>query len=108
MNSKVSRRQLAGALGMGALALTGPPFPSLALQDKGAPKAPSPELLAGLKNVKDFGARGDGRTDDTAAIQAAVNCTTAPCSAANRGTIYFPPGTYAISAPIVFETAQCN
>jgi hypothetical protein len=44
-------------------------------------------------NVKDpqFGAVGDGVTDDTAAIQAAVN-------AAKR--VYFPPGIYLISSPI--------
>jgi len=36
-------------------------------------------------NVKDFGAVGDGVTDDTAAIQAALNV---------GGTIYFPSGTY--------------
>lgn len=39
-------------------------------------------------SVKDFGAVGDGVTDDTAAIQAAVD---------NGGTIYFPNGTYEIT-----------
>jgi hypothetical protein len=39
-------------------------------------------------NVKDFGATGNGTTDDTAAIQAAI--TTAPAGAA----IYFPKGSY--------------
>jgi hypothetical protein len=39
-------------------------------------------------SVKDFGAVGNGVTDDTAAIQAAVN-------AAKK--IYFPPGTYLIN-----------
>jgi len=38
-------------------------------------------------DVKGFGATGDGSTDDTAAIQAAIT--------ANAGkAIYFPPGTY--------------
>lgn len=44
-------------------------------------------------SVKDFGAVGDYVADDTAAIQAAINST-------NGNTIYFPPGTYKISAPI--------
>lgn len=52
---------------------------------------------AEVKNVKDFGATGDGVTDDTAAIQAAVDWQT---STGNRGDIYFPPGRYVISAAI--------
>jgi len=43
-------------------------------------------LLPGLYNVKDFGALGDGETDDTAAIQAAVNA-----AAAAKAGIFFPP-----------------
>ena len=39
-------------------------------------------------NVKDFGATGNGTTDDTAAIQAAI--TAAPAGSA----IYFPKGSY--------------
>lgn len=43
-------------------------------------------------SVKAYGAKGDGVTDDTAAIQAAID--------ANRGVILVPTGTYIISAPI--------
>lgn len=42
-------------------------------------------------NVKDFGAKGDGSTDDTAAVQAAVDA-----SSGNGGVIWFPPGDYMI------------
>jgi hypothetical protein len=41
-------------------------------------------------SVKDFGAVGDGITDDTAAIQAAINAVIA----AGGGDLYFPEGKY--------------
>jgi hypothetical protein len=43
-------------------------------------------------NVKDFGAVGDGVTDDTAAIQAALN---------KEGKVYVPLGTYRITSQLV-------
>ena len=42
-------------------------------------------------SVKDFGAVGDGVTDDTAAIQAAIDSMT------SGGTLLFPPATYLVS-----------
>ena len=53
--------------------------------------------LQDLVSVKDFGAKGDGTTDDTSAIQAAINlaCT-------YGGDVYLPAGTYKISAALVF------
>ncbi len=47
---------------------------------------------AGVLNVKDFGAKGDGVTDDTAAIQAALNAFPN-----GRRIIYLPNGTYLVS-----------
>ena len=56
-------------------------------------------------NVQDFGAKGDGVTDDTVAIQAAVNAVPAyplPENTTKGGwTVYFPPGRYLISQTIV-------
>lgn len=48
-------------------------------------------------NLKDFGAVGDGITDDTAAIQAALNASTGK-------TLYFPAGTYRCSDQLVGQT----
>ena len=48
-------------------------------------------------SVKDFGAVGDGTTDDTAAIQAAYNAVNT--STGSKG-VFFPSGTYLISSTI--------
>ncbi len=53
-------------------------------------------------SVKDFGAMGDGLTDDTAAIQSGLNAACFGTSA----TLYFPAGTYNISAPLVTGCAM--
>ncbi len=45
-------------------------------------------------NVKDFGAKGDGKTDDTLAIQAAIDSLCE--NEIGGGTVYFPPGQYLI------------
>jgi hypothetical protein len=47
-----------------------------------------------LVSVKSYGATGDGVTDDTAAIQAAID--------ANK-SVFFPAGTYKISTPIILS-----
>lgn len=45
-----------------------------------------------------FGATGDGTTDDTAAIQAAINY-----AQANGCSLYIPPGIYLISATLTID-----
>jgi Pectate lyase superfamily protein len=52
---------------------------------------------AGVLNVKEFGAKGDGRTDDTAAIQAVLNA-----NPNGQRIIYLPNGTYLISKTITW------
>ena len=59
--------------------------------------------LRDVVSVKDFGAVGDGITDDTAAIQAAINFCTNLSN--RRQTLYFPANNaaafYKITAPLV-------
>ncbi|KAL6804784.1 glycoside hydrolase family 55 protein [Trichoderma sp. SZMC 28013] len=57
------------------------------------------------RNVQSFGAKGDGVTDDTAAINAALssgNRCGAGCDSQTTtpAIVYFPPGTYVVSSPI--------
>ncbi|KAF2016582.1 glycoside hydrolase family 55 protein [Aaosphaeria arxii CBS 175.79] len=60
-----------------------------------------------FRNVKDFGAVGDGQTDDTAAIQRAISeggrCAPGVCesSTTTPAVVYFPAGTYLISSSII-------
>ncbi|KAL8675620.1 MAG: hypothetical protein Q9168_000132 [Polycauliona sp. 1 TL-2023] len=59
-----------------------------------------------FRNVKDFGAKGDGNTDDTEAINEAIS-TGNRCgkgcdsSTVTPALVYFPPGTYVVSKPVV-------
>ena len=46
-----------------------------------------------FKSVTDFGARGDGVTDDTQAIQAAINYNVGAINAKAPAVVYFPPGS---------------
>lgn len=71
-----------------------------------APYNPNKDAYKIFRNVKDYGAKGDGSTDDTEAINKAVadgdrcgegcdSSTTTPA------IVYFPAGTYAVSKPII-------
>ena len=56
-------------------------------------------------NVRDFGALGNGITDDTAAINRALQqiylAGTSETEPRARRTVYFPGGTYLISTPVL-------
>jgi hypothetical protein len=63
-------------------------------------------VLGGVKNVKGYGAVGDGVVDDSAAIQAAVDDAASPYSSANRGIVFFPPGTYNVGSTAITYTGN--
>ena len=52
-------------------------------------------------NVKDFGAVGDDSTDDTTAIQNAINSLVGG-AVGKGGIVYLPPGIYRISSALTF------
>ncbi len=53
---------------------------------------------SGALNVRWFGAKGDGSTDDQPALQKAIDS-----SPTNAGAVYLPRGRYRINAPLVIE-----
>lgn len=56
-------------------------------------------------NVKDYGAVGDGTTNDTTAIQTAINAV----KVAGFGTVYFPDGTFVITGSLTIPSnPQCD
>ncbi|RJE25477.1 hypothetical protein PHISCL_02160 [Aspergillus sclerotialis] len=59
-----------------------------------------------FRNVKDYGAKGDGSTDDTDAINKAIsdgNRCGKGCdsSTTTPALVYIPPGTYVVSKPVI-------
>lgn len=52
--------------------------------------------FGGFVNVMDYGAAGDGTTDDTSILQSAINSLT-------TGVVYFPPGNYLMDSVTLKE-----
>jgi hypothetical protein len=63
----------------------------------GAVSQTAQDKLRETVSVKDFGAVGDGATDDTTAIQATINAVNALTM---NGAVYIPSGTYKISTSL--------
>lgn len=66
------------------------PLLLLASLAAGATLVAAAPAVPDLTNVRDFGARGDGKTDDTAAFQAALDAA----GKAGGGTVLAPRGSY--------------
>jgi Pectate lyase superfamily protein len=68
-------------------------IPSPALAGSDAPQSCNPPPDASvLVNVTETGAKGDGKTDDTAAIQAAIDKV-----AGSNGIVFLPDGIYMVA-----------
>jgi Pectate lyase superfamily protein/Right handed beta helix region len=63
---------------------------------------PADELVS--FNVKDFGAKGDGVTDDKTAIQRALDAA----GLAGGGTVFLGPGTYLVSSQLAINLGHNN
>jgi hypothetical protein len=61
----------------------------------GSPKRSLGMVTAGLANVRDFGAVGDGKSDDAEAFQRAID--------SGRGDIFVPRGTYRLNKTVVAD-----
>ncbi|KAJ7074278.1 exo-beta-1,3-glucanase [Mycena amicta] len=67
----------------------------------------NPSSYQVFRNVKDFGAKGDGVTDDSAAINSAISSGSrcgggsCPSSTVTPAVVYFPAGTYLVSKAII-------
>jgi len=85
----MTRRQWLGRAPAGAIALGLVGGGSLEAQEM---HSPGNDLGARVYNIRDFGAKGDGQTVDTAALQAAIDA----CARDQGGTVLVPAGTFQI------------
>jgi hypothetical protein len=103
----IERRQLLHSVGAGAaVAMTGG-----FLTAKAKEQTDSSLPMLGWVNVRDYGATGNARTDDTAAINAAIRAATGNASpAANvrfpAAGVYLPPGVYKVTSDLRIQSVE--
>jgi hypothetical protein len=88
-SSGLTRRKWLAAVSTPAIAAALAPLSSSAAQPAGPA---GQDLGARVYNIRDFGAKGDGKTLDTAALQAAIDT----CTHDGGGTVLVPSGTFVI------------
>ena len=102
MHIPLARRTFLARVGLGVAAL---PFLSALPESHAAEagskqagkEAPAPAMTGVHLNVRDFGALGDGKTKDTAAIQQALD----RCSVLGGGEVLIPEGDYRTGAVVL-------
>jgi hypothetical protein len=92
------RAPLTAALVAVALVVSG----AMLTQADAKEAGPCVAVASSTVNVRDFGAKGDGQTDDTGAIRRAIAglVTVLFCDASHDGKLFFPPGTYVVSGAL--------
>lgn len=93
-NKAISRRNWLGAmgkvsLGTGLIAATSKTF---GFEPLTRVKTSGNDIGARVYNIRDFGAKGDGKSLDTAAVQAAIDT----CNKEQGGTVMVPAGVFVI------------
>ena len=94
MTSRRDFARSAGGFGFGAVLGIVPPFGQGARPLTAAPATAAPAWA----DVRAYGARGDGKTDDTAAIQRVLDERSA-------GVVYLPPGGYVVTRTLRVRSA---
>lgn len=59
-------------------------------------------------NVRDYGAVGDGNTDDTSAIQSAIDAAVSAQASVGGATVFFPHGSYLVSSTLTVRASNVN
>lgn len=93
--SLLSRREWLGKMALpatGAVIAAGLMDTREAEAKRAKPAASAADLGAKVYNIRDYGAKGDGKTVDTAALQAAIDA----CTKDGGGTVLVPAGTFVI------------
>jgi polygalacturonase len=110
MNAINIRRRLLLSGAVGALALrpsytaqADTTFTNFSFAATGAPTARTmPDRLSDVINIKDWGAIGNHKNNDTSAIQGAVDYAISR----GGGKVFFPPGHYVIDRPLVVGSSN--
>ncbi|HTI09080.1 MAG TPA: glycosyl hydrolase family 28 protein [Puia sp.] len=93
-NHRLSRRNWLGLATTASIgsALLATPSNALASPPVNTPGKPDKNNGARIYNIRDFGAKGDGQTLDTTALQAAIDA----CNKDEGGTVLVPAGVFVI------------
>jgi hypothetical protein len=93
---EISGQYKAGKAGLGSASMPPVPVKWRVI----ATRFPTDEVVVAACTVKDAGAKGDGKTDDTAAFQSAMGSV----ARAGGGTVFVPEGRYVLRSNLMIPT----